>query len=1048
MSQLTLSPSDEAVEQYYEQLAAYENVGARHEGAVRTAFRDLLDHGGKQMGWELVPEWSPKHRRLRIDGALLDEYRLTHGFWEAKDSDDDLDREIQKKLDKGYPADNTIFQAPNRAVLMQDGGISFDADIRDPQKLVDLLHLFFDYEKPAHEEWEHAVAEFKDRVPELGRAVREVIEDEFEDNDKFREAFQDFFALCQQAINPNLSREAVEEMLIQHLLTERLFRKVFNNPDFVRRNVIAREIETVIDALTSRSFSRQQFLQRLDRFYKAIEEAADAAAGFGEKQEFLNTVYEQFFQGFAVDKADTHGIVYTPQPIVDYMVESVAGLVEEHFDQSLADDNVQVLDPFVGTGNFIVRAMQEIPARDLETKYGVRSNDNKKPELSVRDLPPEEQPGLHANEVMLLPYYVASMNIEHEYYTRMGEYAPFEGICLVDTFEIEDQKQRPKLFTPENTERVKQQQNETIKVILGNPPYNAWQVNANDNNRNRTYEHVDDRVRSTYSKDSTATNKNALSDPYVKAIRWATDRIEDEGIVAFVTNNSFVDSLAFDGVRKHLEKDFSTIYHLNLRGNARTSGERRKREAGNVFNDQIRVGVGITFFIKQGDGDPDEPATIYYHEADDYLRSAEKQEILTEAGDWRGIEWEELDPDDKHRWLVDPQTKEFESYVAIGSKDAKKAERGEAKTIFKTYSNGLKTSKDGYVYDLNKEALTERMERVVKLYNQEVRRWTNRSDRNADLREFLLDDDTQIKWSRTLRRNVKRGRTTEFDTDHVRRAMYRPFVKMPLYFDPVFMEMTYLQPYFLPTVEAEEENRVLCVTDKGSDKPFMTLMTDAIPDLHLTGAATSAQCFPFYVYDENGTNRRENVTDWALEQFQLHYGDSSITKWDIFYYVYALLHHPRYRERYEGPLNRHLPHLPCAPDFGAFVEAGKDLADLHVGYEDVEPYPLDEKESGQLEWRVKKMRWRQNKTALKYNDFLTLEGIPEKAHDYQLAHKSALGWLKSRYRIKTYNRYDITHDPNDPDDKWYIVDLIKRVTQVSVETVEIVENLPELGLPE
>jgi predicted helicase len=1030
MSELDLSPTDDAVEDYYDQLEAYERVGAQHEGAVRTAFRDLLSHGGTQMGWELVPEWSPQDRRIRIDGALLDEYRLTHGFWEAKDSDDDLDREIQKKLDKGYPADNTIFQAPNRAVLMQDGGITFDADIRDPQTLVDLLKLFFDYEKPAHEEWEHAVAEFKDRVPELGRAVREVIEEEFEQNDKFREAFQNFFALCQQAINPNLSREAVEEMLIQHLLTERLFRTVFNNPDFVRRNVIAREIETVIDALTSRSFSRQEFLQRLDRFYKAIEEAADAAAGFGEKQEFLNTVYEQFFQGFAVDKADTHGIVYTPQPIVDYMVNSVAGLVEEHFGQSLAGDNVQVLDPFVGTGNFIVRAMQELPTRRLKDKYGASG----------------EEPDLHANEVMLLPYYVASMNVEHAYYERTGTYAPYEGICLVDTFEIEDQKQRPKLFTPENTERVTRQQEQPLKVILGNPPYNAW-LNANDNNRNRTYEHVDDRVRSTYSADSSATNKNALSDPYVKAIRWATDRIEDEGIVAFVTNNSFVDSLAFDGVRKHLEKDFSTIYHLNLRGNARTSGERRKREAGNVFNDQIRVGVGITFFIKRAN-DSDEPATIFYHEADDYLRSAEKQELLKKAGDWRGIEWEELAPDDKHRWLVDPQTKEFESYVAIGSKDAKKAERGEAETIFKMYCRGAETTRDAWVYDFDSEALHERVKSFIEVYNSEVRRWENREDRQASPRDFVLDDDTTIKWSSSLRRDLKAGRTANFSSDRVRSALYRPFTKMDLFYDQRLVHRPGYFSNFFPTAEAEEENRTICVTDKGSDKPFMTLMTDAIPDLHVTGAATSAQCFPFYVYDEDGTNRRENVTDWALEQVQTHYGDSSITKWDIFYYVYALLHHPRYRERYEGPLSRHLPHLPYAPDFAAFAEAGEQLADLHVGYEDVEPYPLDENESGQLEWHVEKMQWRQNKTALKYNDFLTLEGIPKKAHDYQLAHKSALGWLKSRYRIKTYSRYDITHDPNDPDNKWYIVDLIKRMTTVSVETVDIIENLPDLGLPE
>lgn len=1022
MSDLDLSPTDDAVEDYYDQLDAYERVGAQHEGAVRTAFRDLLDHGGTQMGWELVPEWSPKHRRIRIDGALLDEYRLTHGFWEAKDSDDDLDREIQKKLDKGYPADNTIFQAPNRAVLMQDGGIAFDADIRDPQKLVDLLTLFFDHEKPAHEEWEHAVAEFKDRVPELGRAVREVIEEGFEQNDKFRDAFQDFFALCQQAINPNLSREAVEEMLIQHLLTERLFRKVFNNPDFVRRNVIAREIETVIDALTSRSFSRQEFLQRLDRFYTAIEEAADAAAGFGEKQEFLNTVYEQFFQGFAVDKADTHGIVYTPQPIVDYMVNSVAGLVEEHFGQSLDDDNVQVLDPFVGTGNFIVRAMQELPTRRLKDKYGADG----------------EEPDLHANEVMLLPYYVASMNVEHAYYERTGTYAPYEGICLVDTFEIEDQKQRPKLFTPENTERVTRQQEQPIKVILGNPPYNAWQVNANDNNRNRTYEHVDDRVRSTYAKDSSATNKNALYDPYVKAVRWATDRIEDEGIVAFVTNNSFVDNLAFDGMRKHLAEDFDCIYVLDCGGNVRKN-PKLSGTTHNVFG--IQVGVSVNFFVKTpGDS---EDCRIFYHRMGEFLRKEERYEVMDEAGDWRGVDWEELDPDDKHRWLVDPQTKEFESYVAIGSKKAKKTDWGEAETIFKTYCRGLETTRDAWVYDFDDEALRERVKSLVEVYNSEVRRWENRTDRQANLRDFVLDDDTKIKWSSSLRRDLKAGKTTSFEPGKLRIAQYRPFCQKHVFFDPVLIHRTGSFARFFPTPQAAEENRLLWVK-QGSGWPFFALVANQIVDLL---PQSGSQCFPFYVYDEDGKNRRENITDWALAQFREHYSDASISKWDIFYYVYGVLHHPRYRERYADNLDRKLPHIPFAPSFHKFAEAGEQLADLHVGYEDVEPYPLDEKESGQLEWRVEKMQWRQNKTALKYNDFLTLEGIPKTAHRYEVGNRTALEWLRNQYRVRTYNRYDITHDPNDPDDRWYIVDLIKRVTRVSVETVEIVEDLSDLGLP-
>jgi predicted helicase len=730
-----------------------------------------------------------------------------------------------------------------------------------------------------------------------------------------------------------------------------------------------------------------------------------------------------------VDVADTHGIVYTPQPIVDFMVNSVSGLLEEEFDVGLGEEDVHVLDPFVGTGNFLVRTMQEIDRKDLPQKYGATG-----------------APALHANEVMLLPYYVASMNVEHEYYTRIDEYAPFEGICLVDTFGAEDQKQRPQLFTEENTERVKRQQNESIKVIIGNPPYNAWQVNANDNNQNRTYEHVDDRVRSTYATDSSATLKNALYDPYVKAIRWATDRIGDEGIVAFVTNNSFVDNLAFDGMRKHLAQDFDAIYVLDCGGNVRKN-PKLSGTTHNVFG--IQVGVSVNLFVKHADSDAD-TCDLHYHRMGEFLRKEERYDVMDEAGDWRGIDWEELEPDNKHRWLVEPTTREFESYVPVGETDDE-ADGERLRAIFEEYTVGVKTSKDAYAYDFDEEALAERMETMVELYNSEVDRWANRVNRDANLREFLLSDDDRIKWTRELRRNAKNGRKAQYEKQRIRNALYRPFTKKPLYFDDILLNRRGIFPRAFPSTD--EENKVLCVTDKGSEKPFMAMVTDVIADLHVTAPATTAQCFPFYVYDEGGSNRRENVTDWAQEQFQSHYEDSSISKWNIFHYVYAVLHHPRYRERYQGNLKRQLPRIPYAPSLSAFrqfVEAGERLAELHVGYEDAAPYDLNEVEddSADYDWRVEKMKFVDDaQTILRYNDFLSLEGIPERAHDYRLGNRSALEWLVDQYRVRTYNRYDITHDPNDPNDEWHIVDLVKRVTTVSVETVDLVNDLPPLGLP-
>jgi predicted helicase len=577
MEKLNLKPTHKPVQNYYEALRQFRGLGVSHEGAVRSAFQTLLESCGRQLEWKLVPEWQvrrPKGHPLRVDGALVDEFRLTHGFWEAKDSQDDLGKEVKKKLTAGYPQNNIIFQAPERAILWQNGRSVLDVDINEPAALVEIVRRFFDYTPPEFEEWTDAVTHFQNQVPELGRALAELIKQEEKSNPRFRAAFDDFLALCRQSINPNLSAQAVEEMLIQHLLTERIFRTVFNNPDFTRRNVIASEIEKVIDALTSQSFSRDGFLQSLDRFYKAIDSTAKTIDDFSRKQEFLNTVYEKFFQGFSVKVADTHGIVYTPPPIVNFMVRSVEEILKMEFGKSLGSRDVHILDPFVGTGNFIVHVMQEMKKSQLQQKYEAE---------------------LHCNEVMLLPYYVASMNIEHQFFESTGSYEPFPGICLVDTFELAEDKQIS-FFTTENTARVERQRHSPIRVIIGNPPYNAWQLNENDNNKNRKYKVMDRRVAETYAKDSKATNKNSLSDPYVKAIRWASDRIGDEGIVAFVSNNSFVDNLAFDWMRKHLARDFDEIYILDLGGNVRKN-PKLSGTTHNVFG--IQVGVSINIFVRK-----------------------------------------------------------------------------------------------------------------------------------------------------------------------------------------------------------------------------------------------------------------------------------------------------------------------------------------------------------------------------------------------------------------------------------------------------------------
>ncbi|MEZ4617818.1 MAG: N-6 DNA methylase [Caldilineaceae bacterium] len=653
MQSLNLKTNSAVVNAYYNELGNLSQLMLLHEGAVSPAFAALLRACGSQVGWTLAEQYSlrvsrtdesGRKQRIRLDGALLDDYKLVQGIWEAKDTDDDLEAEIRAKFAKGYPRDNILFQAPERAVLYQDGRPVFTADLTDSRQLVDILKAFFNYRPPAYEQWHRAVEEFKGTVPDLAARLLELIEEEERRSRRFQDALANFIEICRGTINPNISKAAVREMLIQHLLTERIFRRVFDNSDFAQRNVIAREIETVIQALTAQHFSRHSFLASLDRFYGAIEATAATIDDFSQKQDFLNTVYENFFQGFSVKVADTHGIVYTPQPIVDFMVRSVDVLLKQEFGRSLGAPDVHVLDPFVGTGNFILRVMHEIPRTRLEQKYATK---------------------LHCNEVMLLPYYIAAMNIEHAFYELTGTYQPFEGICLADTFELgTGHAAQPGLFAPQNSERVAHQQAADITVIIGNPPYNAWQLNENDNNKNRSYPLLDKRVSETYAKASAATNKNALSDPYVKAFRWAADRIGDEGIIAFVSNNSFVDALSFDGMRKQLGEEFDAIYVLDLGGNVRQN-PKLSGTTHNIFG--IQVGVAVTLLVKRGER-TDAPK-IFYARTDEYWRKGEKYDFLEQTQTVQGIKWQEITPNARHTWLTSETEGEFYTGIPIGEKE-------------------------------------------------------------------------------------------------------------------------------------------------------------------------------------------------------------------------------------------------------------------------------------------------------------------------------------------------------------------------------------------
>jgi predicted helicase len=1000
-----------AIDRYYKQLQDYKGR-ADYELAVRTAFLNLLNETAHQVKWMLIPEQTIEGG-IRPDGVLRDSFDLKRGFWEAKGPQSDLDKEIAKKIATGYPLINTIFENTKRAVLYQNKKRAYEYDLQNPKAVSDLLTQFFTYTEPEIATFEVAVQEFKERVPELARALLTIIEREYKLNKKFITAFDTFAVLCRQALDPKISIEVINEMLIQHLLTERLFRTVFDNSDFVDRNVIAVEIEKVIQALTSRSFNRHEFLKSLDRFYVAIEAAAKSIDTWQERQHFLDTVYERFFQGYSVKRADTYGIVYTPQEIVDFMCASVEEVLQREFGISIQEPGVQIIDPCVGTGSYIVNLLHRIPNHRLKYKY---------------------EHDLFCNEIMLLPYYIASLNIEHECYSRIGEYEAFEGICFTDTLELAESKQLS-MFVEENTERIQREKDAQIMVVIGNPPYNVGQERENDNNKNRKYTVVDQHIHETYAKDSKARLNTKLYDAYVRFFRWATDRLQGRnGIVCFVSNNSFVDQIAFDGMRKHLLKDFTEIYHLDLHGNVRKN-PKLSGTTHNVFG--IQVGVGITVAVRKAE---QSERKLYYYRIPEDWRKTTKLRFLVEKGDISKIQWSELLPDEKYIWITEGMRQEFATFLPLGTKEAKEARHPDVQTVFKTYSLGVSTNRDSVVYDFDRQKLAIRVRQFIEDYNSEVFRWV-RSGRPEGIDSFVHYD--RIKWSRNLKRDLRNERYAQFTTGAIRSSLYRPYTRMYLYYADILNDERGTTGFFFPNSSTEVDNVVIWLK-VGSEWPMFAMVSNFLPNLLPQGGS---QCFSFYTYSQDGSKRRENITDWALSEFQAKYG-TEVTKLDIFHYVYAILHHPQYRDRYAENLKHDLPYIPLLHRNEAFLDCvriGRQLIDMHLHYEQAKEYPLKwiENKDVPFSWRVEKMRLTLDRTAVIVNESITLAGIPQECFQYRLGNRSALEWVIDQYQVSEDKRSGIVSDPNNLDDEEYIVRLVGKVITVSVETVRLVNELAQ-----
>ena len=999
--------SKQAINQYYSKLDQYKRFGGtRNETSVRRAFANLLEEYCQSKNLLLVDEVHLKSSQKRPDGTVKDALQLDWGHWESKDPADNLDEEIRKKFEAGYPRFNIIFENSEEIVLIQQGSVILRRKMNDPDALHLVLTEFVNYERPEIKEFRLAVEKFKQDIPDIIEALRSMIAGQEKTNREFEKKISGFWKLCKESINPEITAFDIREMLIQHILTAEIFDTVFGDSHFHRENNIAKELEAVVNTFFTGTV-RRNTLAGIDSYYKAIKAEAARIDNHHEKQNFLKVVYENFYKAYNPKGADRLGIVYTPGEIVKFMVQSTDYLLEKHFGKSLADKNVEILDPATGTGTFITDIIEYIPPQYLEHKY---KNE------------------IHAKELAILPYYIASLNIEYTYQQKMGKYEPFDNIVFVDTLDNTgfEFKGKQEIFdgfgmSAENLARIKKQNDRKISVIIGNPPYNAKQEWYNDFNPNRKYEKIDERIKNTYVKEGTAQNQIVLYDMYTRFFRWASNRINHKGIIAFVSNSTFIDSKTYDGFRKVLADEFNEIYIINLKGNARTSGEQRRKEADNVFDNKIRVGIAVYFVIKKKDA---EGFKIYYNEIGDYLKSKEKREYLAE-NKLQDMKFERFTPDKHNNWL-NITDNDFDEFIPLIDKDVK-AGKGE-KAIFQLFSSGIKTQRDEWVYDFSKETLTEKINYFVEVYQNTLKN-ENFKDRNS------------IKWDRELTKYLDRGIKKKFEKEKIVSSIYRPFSKKYFYFDKHFNGMTY---QWFNIYNDEKINKIILIKSFGSNRSFNTMATDTIAELHVAGAN---QCLPLYRYESDGS-RVDNITDWALQQFTGHYQDDSIRKEDIFHYTYAVLHNPEYRKKYEINLKREFPRLPFYEDFYKWVKWGKSLMDLHIAYESAEPYPLKIHETAHKDMPKAKLQAVPEKGEIVLDENTVISGIPASAWEYKLGNRSALHWILDQYKEKKPKDKTIAEKFDTyrfADYKEQVIDLLKRVSAVSVKTVEIVKEMEKSG---
>ncbi|ABM10457.1 MULTISPECIES: DEAD/DEAH box helicase [Paenarthrobacter] len=1029
---------------------------------VQSVGRVMRKAEGKEYGYIILPIGVPTD--MAPEEALKDnrKYKVVWDVLQALRAHDDRFNAMINKIELNKAKDDKLqiigVGGEGRNVDGQDGTAPDGAGTQT------MLHF------PNLEEWRNAIyarivrkvgdrrywedwaKDVKDIAERHTLRIRGILDDPASG---VQDAFGQFLDGLRGNLNESITRDDAVDMLSQHLITKPVFDALFENYSFAAHNPVSRVMENMLEKLRGKSLETET--AALEKFYASVRMRAEGIDNAEGKQKIITELYEKFFKLAFPRAAESLGIVYTPVEVVDFIIRSVDDVLRSEFGASLTDRGVHVLDPFTGTGTFIVRLLQSglIRPEDLLYKY---TND------------------LHANEILLLAYYIAAINIEATLHGLLTEqdpeagYVPFDGIVLTDTFQMtEDDDTLDNVIFPQNNERAAHQKALDIRVIVGNPPYSVGQGSQNDANANLKYPTLDASIERTYAARSRAALKRNLYDSYIRAIRWASNRLETSkhgGIVAYVSNGGYIDSNTADGLRKTLADEFHSIYIYNLRGNQRTAGELSRKEGGKIFGSGSRNTVAVMILVKKAGASGG--ATVHYRDIGDYLTREEKLAIVQEST-VASVNWQRIIPNVEGDW-INQRNAAFDRFTPVGDKS-----KG-TPAIFANYSLGLVTARDAWVYNYSSETVENNVKRMIEFYNHQVDLYAKAVSSNSatsqsrSIDELIDRDPTKFSWDRSDKSRLPRGIKYGYEPGGAYVSLYRPFSKQNVHFSRQLNNCVYQLPALFP--DSQTKNLGFYCVGMGSAVPFSVLATNVLPNLHVTGAGSGGQFFSRYTYQPRPSGEDllsqlastsktdqpeqvDNITDDALQEYSTFYG-GGVSKDDIFYYVYGILHSPEYRAEFASDLQKMLPRIPKVAEvesFRAFVAAGRDLAALHIGYEEVEPYPLEESavsDNVENPYRVRKMNFGKGKdrNTIIYNEHITLSGIPEVAYEYQLGSRSAIEWIIERYQVKTDKASGIINDPND----WcqevgnprYIIDLLRRIVTVSVETLKIVQDLPPI----